>query len=57
MFTRYTEDGWEIILQRNHALLAAQICAHWKTSNQPKQWIETLIACADHDDASNELEN
>ncbi|MEO5910282.1 MAG: DUF3891 family protein [Pelobium sp.] len=57
MFVRYTQKGWKIILQRNHALLAAQICARWKIGNQPSRWVETLIACADHDDSSNELED
>lgn len=57
MFVRYIQEGWEIILQRNHALLAAQICARWKLDNQPGRWVETLIACADHDDSSNELED
>lgn len=56
MVVRYTEDGWEVITQRNHGLLAAEICARWKIADQPNRWVETLIACAGHDDAFNELE-
>lgn len=57
MIVRYTAEGWEIITQRNHGLLAAEICARWKLSKQPKRWVETLLACAGHDDAYNELQN
>ena len=56
MITAYTENGWQIITQRSHGLLAGQICARWKLSNQPDRWIETLIATAEHDDVFNEFE-
>ncbi len=56
MIVNYTEEGWLIISQRSHGLLAAQICAYWNKDNQPIRWIETLIATAEHDDANNELE-
>jgi len=55
MIVNYTQQGWEIILQRSHGLLAAQICGHWRKDRQPKRWVETLIAAAEHDDMSNEL--
>lgn len=57
MIANYTEKGWQLITQRSHGLLAAQICAHWKQSDRPQNWIETLIATAEHDDVFNELEN
>jgi len=57
MIVNYTESGWEIITQRSHGLLAAQICAHWKKNDQPERWVETLIATAEHDDVYNEFEN
>lgn len=57
MIVNYTESGWQIITQRSHGLLAAQICAHWKKDRQPKRWVETLIAAAEHDDVYNEWEN
>lgn len=56
MIVNYTEDGWSIITQSSHGLLAAQICAHYKKSLQPKRWVETLVATADHDDVNNEFE-
>lgn len=56
MIVRYTKSGWEIITQRGHGLLAAEICARWKLADQPNRWVETLIACASHDDAFNEFD-
>lgn len=57
MIVNYTENGWQIITQRSHGLLAAQICARWKKDKQPGRWVDTLIATAEHDDVYNELEN
>ena len=57
MIVNYTESGWEIITQRAHGLLAAQICAHWKEKPLPERWVETLISTAEHDDVYNEFEN
>jgi hypothetical protein len=57
MIVNYTEAGWQIITQRAHGLLAAQICVQWKKENQPVRWMETLIATAEHDDVYNEFEN
>ncbi|MEJ7559257.1 MAG: DUF3891 family protein [Pedobacter sp.] len=56
MIVNYTESCWEIITQRSHGLLAAQICAHWKIKPLPDRWVETLIATAEHDDVYNEFE-
>lgn len=56
MIVNYTDAGWLIVTQRSHGLLAAQICAHWKKNRQPKRWVETLIATAEHDDAHQEME-
>ncbi len=57
MIVNYTESGWEIITQRAHGLLAAQICARWRKDKQPERWVETLIAAAEHDDVYNEFDN
>jgi hypothetical protein len=57
MIVNYTESGWQIISQRSHGLLAAQICAHWRRDNQPSRWVDTLIATAEHDDVYNEFES
>ncbi len=56
MIVNYTEAGWFIVTQRSHGLLAAQICAQWKKNQQPKRWVETLVATAEHDDAHQEME-
>ncbi|MET3979321.1 hypothetical protein ABIB62_001907 [Mucilaginibacter sp. UYP25] len=56
MIVNYTEQGWEIITQRAHGLLAAQIAMQWREKERPERWTETLIANADHDDAQTELE-
>lgn len=56
MVVNYTEQGWEIITQRAHGLLAAQIAMHWRKRDRPERWTETLLAVADHDDAQIELE-
>ncbi len=57
MIVNYTEAGWQIITQRAHGLVAAQICARWKNSKHPPRWMETLIATAEHDDVYNEFED
>jgi hypothetical protein len=56
LIVKYTENGWEIITQRAHGLLAGQICARWKISEQPARWVETLMATAEHDDVFNEFQ-
>jgi hypothetical protein len=56
MIVNYTEQGWEIITQRAHGVLAAQIAMQWRVKDRPERWTETLIAIADHDDAQTELE-
>jgi hypothetical protein len=56
MIVNYKQNGWEIITQRAHALLAAKICAEWKVSDRPPRWMELVIAVAQHDDIFNELE-
>jgi hypothetical protein len=56
MITKYTEEGWQIITQRAHGLVAGEICARWKLTDQPGRWMETLIATVEHDDVHNEFE-
>lgn len=56
MIVQYDEKGWHIVTQRSHGLLAGQICARWKVTDQPEKWVETLIATAEHDDVYNEFE-
>lgn len=56
MIVNHTAEGWLVITQRAHGLLAGQICAHWRKDMQPTQWFDTLIATTEHDDAHNELD-
>jgi len=56
MIVNYTAKGWEIITQRAHGLLAAQIAMQWRKNDRPERWTETLIAIAEHDDAQIEME-
>lgn len=57
MIVNYTEQGWEIVTQRAHGLLAAQVALHWRTKDRPTRWTETLLAIAEHDDAQIELQS
>ena len=57
MIVNYTNKGWEIVTQRAHGLLAAQIAMHWAKQERPQRWTETVLAIAEHDDARTELES
>lgn len=52
MIVNAVEEGWEIIFQRAHGLLAAKIAYHLDKSLRPDEayWIDTLSAIAEHDD-------
>lgn len=56
MITHPTPTGWQIIYQRAHALLAAEIALHWRADQRPQRWIDTLAAIAQHDDGGQEWE-
>ena len=56
MIVNYTKQGWHIVTQRAHGILAAQLAAEWKVSERPERWVETLLAIAEHDDAEVELD-
>lgn len=42
-------EGWEIVCQRNHALLAAEMLADWSETQRPQPWFQLLNACSQHD--------
>ena len=50
MIVNPTQNGWEVIYQPAHALLATKIAAQWRIDQRPERWIETLVALAQHDD-------
>lgn len=52
MIVNPTPNGWEVIYQPAHALLATKIAAHWRVDQRPQRWIETLVTLAQHDDES-----
>ena len=56
MIVNYTSDGWEIITQRAHGLLAAQIASHWKFTYPPARRLDTILAIAEHDDTGIEFD-
>ena len=56
MIVNYSEKGWEIVTQRAHGILAAQLAMHWRKKDRPERWTETLLAIAEHDDAECELD-
>lgn len=49
MICQRLEQGWEVITQRNHALLSAEMLADWRAESRPQPWSQLLNACAQHD--------
>jgi Protein of unknown function (DUF3891) len=49
-----TDNGWEIIYHRAHALLAAQIAGYWHTPDDTAHLVDTIAAIAHHDDLERE---
>ncbi len=52
MIVSFTAAGWSCIYQQAHALLAAELAAHWHPAHRPvpERWLGTLAAIAQHDD-------
>ncbi len=50
MIVNPIKEGWEIIYQQAHALLAAELALHWRADQRPIYWMATLAAIAQHDD-------
>lgn len=50
MIVNLVPEGWEVIYQQAHALLAAQVAFAWRTADRPERWVDTLAAIAQHDD-------
>jgi Protein of unknown function (DUF3891) len=49
-----TDEGWEVIYHRAHALLAAQIAGNWYTPDDTSHLVDTIAAIAHHDDLERE---
>lgn len=56
MIVNLVQNGWQVIYHRAHALLAAQIAGHWRRSDAPERFYETLAAISHHDDLEKEWE-
>jgi hypothetical protein len=55
MIVKPHPKGWEIIYQRSHGLLAAQIGYYFEKKQRPARWFETLVAITEHDDAQEDF--
>jgi hypothetical protein len=51
-----TQNGWEVIYHRAHALLAAQLAGQWRRKDAPPRLYETIAAISHHDDLEKEWE-
>lgn len=49
MIVNAIPEGWEIIYQQAHGLLAAQLAFCLKPALQCPYWVETIVAIANHD--------
>jgi hypothetical protein len=56
MIVTITDEGWDVIHQPAHALLASKLAHHWKHSERSPFWVELLIAIAQHDNQQRGLE-
>jgi hypothetical protein len=56
MIVNNIDTGWEVIFQRAHALLAAELAARWQIETRPARWWETLVAISQHDSGWQEWE-
>ncbi|MBN3962077.1 DUF3891 family protein [Nostoc sp. NMS8] len=56
MIVNATQNGWEVIYHRAHALLAAQLAGQWRRKDAPVRLYETITAISHHDDLEKEWE-
>lgn len=49
MIVNQGSNGWEVIFQRAHEMLAMQIAHYWKEAQRPERWAELLSAISEHD--------
>lgn len=56
MIVNYTDQGWEVIYHRAHALLAAELAGQWCRKRSPIRLYETIAAISHHDDLEREWE-
>lgn len=56
MIVNSTENGWQVIYHRAHAMLASQIGGQWRRKDAPPRLYETMAAISHHDDLEKEWE-
>ncbi len=56
MIVNPTQNGWQVIYHRAHALLAAEMAGQWRKQDSPPRLYETLAAISHHDDLEKEWE-
>jgi Protein of unknown function (DUF3891) len=49
MIVTLTKQGWDIIHQQSHALLAMKLAYHWRKEDRSEHWVEVLAAITQHD--------
>ncbi|WP_017731143.1 DUF3891 family protein [Nafulsella turpanensis] len=49
MIVNAAPEGWEVIFQRAHELLAMQTASFWQQQQRPVRWHELLSAITEHD--------
>jgi hypothetical protein len=57
MIVNQHPEGWEVIYQRAHGLLALKLACQWKKEHRPLRWEETMLAIAEHDDGQQNIEH
>ena len=55
MIVTLQADGWEIIYQRAHGLLAVKLASHWRSDERGPHWVELLAAVTQHDNNQKEF--
>lgn len=55
MIVTLQADGWEIIYQRAHGLLAVKLASHWRNDERGPHWVELLAAITQHDNNQKEF--
>ena len=56
MICNRREDGWELVYQNAHGVVAMKLLRHWRASEQPGRWGDLLYAAAQHDNGWQEWE-
>lgn len=49
MIVNTVPEGWQVIYQQAHGILAAQLAYHLKPELRCQHWTETIVAIANHD--------